>query len=75
MQSMVSIKEFVQMLNSINDKVETEDYLFLNEKGEPSDISFRYPALYNLVKTMNFYESKKIKQQTIFLNFNKFFIQ
>lgn len=58
MQCMVSINEFVEMLNCIYDKVESEDYLILNENGAPADITFRYPALFNLVKTMNFYESK-----------------
>lgn len=56
MQSMVSIEEFVLMLNSINDKIEEED-LYAAEK-EQCDIAFKYPMLFNLVKTMNFYKGK-----------------
>lgn len=53
MQSMVSIVEFVDMLNSIYDKVESECRLFSD-----LDFSFKYPALYNLVKIMNFYQGR-----------------
>ncbi len=60
MQCMVSINEFVEMLNSIYDKVESDDYLYLNENGNVSDLSFRYPVLYNLVKTMNYYQSNNL---------------
>jgi ubiquitin C-terminal hydrolase len=59
MQCMVSIEEFVLMLNSINDKIESEEDLFFSNKikSENNDIPFRYPMLFNLVKTMNFYKS------------------
>jgi len=79
MQSMVSIHEFVEMLNSIYDKVEEEKSIFTNKNKENTNISFKYPTLYNLVNTMNFYQCNKntcffilyLKQNQFYKNISK----
>jgi len=47
MQCLISLKEFVNMLNVVFSKIEAED-----------DIDKTFPILYNLVKIMSFYNSK-----------------
>ncbi len=72
MQCLVSIDEFVFMLNSINDKIESEEDIFFSNKNEKCDIAFRYPILFNLVKTMNFYKSNFFLLNSLF-NSKKYF--
>jgi ubiquitin C-terminal hydrolase len=49
MQCLISIKEFVDMLNSIHEELESTDSY---------DIPKEFPYLYNLVKIMNYYQIK-----------------
>ena len=44
MQCMVSIHEFVEMLNSIYDKIESDEIFFSKSEDTKKDISFKYPA-------------------------------
>ena len=57
MQSLVSIEEFVEMLNQIYNKIESETEFFLYNDTMNLDLSFKYPVICNLVKIMNFYKS------------------
>ena len=56
-------------LEAIYDKIESDEIFFSKSEDTKKDISFKYPALCNLVKIMNFYQSN------IFIKFFLFMIK